>query len=514
MFDDFYGLEGRPFQLTPDPAFYFESLTHRKALSYLGYGLAQGEGFVVITGEVGAGKSTLVAHLMATIDPARLTAAQVVTSRLDGAEIIHVVAQAFGLMIEGHDKAGALGAIEAFLHEEARAGRRCLLIVDESQNLSIEALEELRMLSNFQLGAHPLLQTLLLGQPEFRDTLLEHAELEQLRQRVIATYHLQPMEAKEVQPYIEHRMKCVGWSGNPAFDQRVFAGIYDATGGIPRRINQIVNRLLLLGSVDERTRIDGAMLHQVLSEFDEDGTVSLLRATPAPKPVKRTEAEASPQPERVPEPEVPPQQEQTCEPGAGPEMSEQPEPRSEPEAPFTAEEAEAEVVDSEGRQEFVEVDAAVEAEPAEFVAEDAEAEIGEADFEIEGGEFSAPAESAGESCADEPQTAESPRDEAGSRDRKASPIDFAQPFEAGTESQIEEAIGQWDAEVAALRQAVYDLADAVDSKGGDKNSELADLEQRIEALEGRILEQDLTIRHTLTMLIEWIENGDGGREAA
>ncbi|MFA7586500.1 MAG: AAA family ATPase, partial [Novosphingobium sp.] len=218
MFDDFYGLTGRPFQLTPDPAFYFETATHRKALSYLGYGLAQGEGFVVISGEVGAGKSTLVGHLMATIDPGRLTAAQVVTSRLDGEEIIHVAAHAFGLPVAGHDKASALGAIEAFLHQEARAGRRCLLIVDEAQNLSIDALEELRMLSNFQLGAHPLLQILLLGQPEFRDTLRESAELEQLRQRVIATHHLEPMSPGEVRPYIEYRLKCVGWQGNPAFD--------------------------------------------------------------------------------------------------------------------------------------------------------------------------------------------------------------------------------------------------------------------------------------------------------
>lgn len=285
MFDDFYGLSGRPFQLTPDPAFYFESLTHRKALSYLGYGLAQGEGFVVVTGEVGAGKSTLVAHLMATIDPARLTAAQVVTSRLDGEEIVHVVAQAFGLMIEGHDKATALGAIEGFLHEEARAGRRCLLIVDEAQNLSIEALEELRMLSNFQLGSHPLLQTLLLGQPEFRDTLMESEHLEQLRQRVIATHHLDAMDAPEVQLYIEHRMSKVGWQGNPAFDQRVFAEIYTATGGVPRRINQIVNRLLLLGAVEKRTRIDGAMLSQVLAELSEDGTISLARPEPRPVPV-------------------------------------------------------------------------------------------------------------------------------------------------------------------------------------------------------------------------------------
>src|SRR5690606_32891405 len=250
MFDNFYGLTGKPFQLTPDPAFYFRSVTHRKALSYLGYGLAQGEGFIVITGEVGAGKSTLVAHLMGTVDPQRLTVAQIVTSKLDDEEIIHVVAQSFGLDIEGHDKASALGAIEGLLHEEARAGKRCLLIVDESQNLSIEALEELRMLSNFQLGAHPLLQTLLLGQPEFRDNLRAHPGLEQLRQRIIAIHHLEAMEESEVQRYVEHRMRRVGWAGNPTFDAEIFAEIYRATGGIPRRVNQLLSRLLLLGAVD------------------------------------------------------------------------------------------------------------------------------------------------------------------------------------------------------------------------------------------------------------------------
>ena len=288
MFDDFYGLTGRPFQLTPDPAFYFESLTHRKALSYLGYGLAQGEGFVVITGEIGAGKSTLVAHLMATVDPARLTAAQIVTSKLDGEELVHVVAQAFGLIVDGHDKASALGAIEAFLHDEARAGRRCLLVVDESQNLTIEALEELRMLSNFQLGAHPLLQTLLLGQPEFRSMIQDHPQLEQLRQRVIAAHHLNAMDADEVQPYIEHRLKCVGWNANPAFDQQIFALIFEASGGVPRRINQICNRLLLLGSVEQRAQIDAAMLGDVLEELATDGTLPLGRPAAEPTGVTST----------------------------------------------------------------------------------------------------------------------------------------------------------------------------------------------------------------------------------
>ena len=290
MFDNFYGLTGKPFQLTPDPAFYFRSTTHRKALSYLGYGLAQGEGFIVITGEVGAGKSTLVAHLMSSIDPARLTVGQIVTSRLDEVEIVHVVAQSFGLDIDGHDKASALGAIEGFLHEEARAGRRCLLVVDESQNLSVSALEELRMLSNFQLGNHPLLQTLLLGQPEFRATLQASQDLEQLRQRVIAAHHLEPMEQGEMEPYIIHRLEKVGWSGNPAFDQRVFAELHEASGGIPRRVNQIANRLLLLGAVDERTRIDAVMLKAVLDEMA--GEAAFPEA--APQPVATPESVATP----------------------------------------------------------------------------------------------------------------------------------------------------------------------------------------------------------------------------
>lgn len=405
MFDDFYGLTGRPFQLTPDPAFYFESVTHRKALSYLGYGLAQGEGFVVITGEVGAGKSTLVAHLMATIDPARLTAAQVVTSKLDGEEIVHVVAQAFGLMIEGHDKASALGAIEAFLHEEARAGRRCLLIVDESQNLSIEALEELRMLSNFQLGAHPLVQTLLLGQPEFRETLADHPSLEQLRQRVIAAHHLAAMEPNEIQPYIEHRMNCVGWKGNPAFDQRVFAEIYGATGGVPRRINQIVNRLLLLGAVDKRTRIDGAMVQQVLDELDEDGSLTLTRA-----PV-----------------------------------------RTEPPAPQPA------------AQQFA----------------------------------AAPL--------DDSQTIAGP----------------AQPDVAFAIEALEAALAERDAQIAELQQAVIELANTVDQVNARPapdvsaiSAEIAALDDRIAAFESRLGEQERSIRHTLTMLIEWVEADEAGRAAA
>ena len=388
MFNDFYGLTGRPFQLTPDPTFYFESLTHRKALSYLSYGLAQGEGFVVITGEVGAGKSTLVAHLMATIDPARLTAAQIVTSKLDGEELVHVVAQAFGLIVEGHDKASALGAIEAFLHDEARAGRRCLLVVDESQNLELDALEELRMLSNFQLGSHPLLQTLLLGQPEFRETIQEHPQLEQLRQRVIAAHHLEAMELGEVQPYIEHRLKCVGWNANPKFDQRVFTELFEASGGVPRRINQICNRLMMLGAVDQRNRIDGAMLSSVLEELELDGTLQLKKSSLRPETVV---------------------------------------------APL------------------------------------------------------------------------------------ATPV--AAPADAVALTQLQAMLAERDAQIAELQQAVIELAneqEAAPAASADpsQGAALAALDAKLNGMEAKMFEQERTIRHTLTMLIEWIEADDASRAAA
>ncbi|AMO71608.1 XrtA/PEP-CTERM system-associated ATPase [Sphingorhabdus sp. M41] len=268
MYDIFYGLNGRPFQLTPDPHFYFESLTHRKALSYLGYGLAQGEGFIVITGDVGAGKTTLVSHLMATIDKARLTAANIVTTKLDSEDIVRVAANHFGIDTYNMDKAQLLSAIEDFLHAEARAGRRCLLIVDESQNLPAGALEELRMLSNFQLGGQALLQIFLLGQPEFRDMLQNSNQLEQLRQRVIAHHHLDPMDPEEIEPYITHRLSKSGWSGRPKITSGVFRLLYAETSGVPRKINALMSRILLMGSIEHAETIDQPMVERVLADLN------------------------------------------------------------------------------------------------------------------------------------------------------------------------------------------------------------------------------------------------------
>lgn len=274
MYDQFYGFEGRPFQLTPDPHFYFESATHRKALSYLGYGLAQGEGFIVITGDIGAGKTTLVGHLMATIDPARLTAVKIVSTQVGGDDMLRLAAQSFGLPTDDMPKAQILRQIEAFLHGQARAGRRSLLIVDEAQNLSVSAIEELRMLSNFQLGGQSLLQIFLLGQPEFRD-LLKSSQLEQLRQRVIATHHLDPMQPEEIEPYILHRLSIVGWNGDPHFTPDAFAAIYAATGGVPRRVNVLASRVLLLGALDQLSEIDAAAVQAVIEDMGADSDAAV-----------------------------------------------------------------------------------------------------------------------------------------------------------------------------------------------------------------------------------------------
>ena len=269
MYDQYYGFQGRPFQLTPDPHYYFESATHRKALSYLGYGLAQGEGFIVITGDIGAGKTTLVGHLMQTIDPMRLTAVKIVSTQVEGDDMLRLAAQSFGLHVDGLTKAATLQQVETYLHHQARSGRRTLLIVDEAQNLSVSAIEELRMLSNFQLGGQSLLQIFLLGQPEFRD-LLKSPELEQLRQRVIATHHLEPMHPAEVEPYIIHRLTVAGWVGNPVFTPQAFAALYAATGGVPRRLNALVSRVLLLGAIDQLRDIDADVVQAVVADMGLD----------------------------------------------------------------------------------------------------------------------------------------------------------------------------------------------------------------------------------------------------
>lgn len=249
MYAKFYGLDSLAFQLTPDPRFFYESDEHRRAMAHLTYGLHHAEGFIVITGEVGAGKTMLVDRLLSQIDPQSFVVARIVTSQLGGDDLLRMVAAGLGLEHAGLPKATLLTRIQEFVLSQFAARRRAVLIIDEAQNLSFDALEELRMLSNIVIGTTSALQSMLLGQPQFR-VVLGNRALDQLRQRITAAYHLGPLNETDTRAYIEHRLSCVGWKGDPRLGEDCFEEIYRDTGGVPRRINSLCSRLLLYGFLE------------------------------------------------------------------------------------------------------------------------------------------------------------------------------------------------------------------------------------------------------------------------
>jgi putative secretion ATPase (PEP-CTERM system associated) len=281
MYETYYGLSAKPFQLRPDPHFFFGSKGHKRAMAYLEYGLSQGEGFIVITGEVGAGKTTLVRNLFNRMPKDRIVAAHVVNTRLDAEDALRSVAAAFGLQTEGATKAELLARLERFLRITDQQGKRALLVVDEAQNLSAGTIEELRMLSNFQTDSHCLLQTFLLGQPEFRATV-NSPGMQQLRQRVTASYHLGPMDAEETRAYIEHRLQTVGWKGDPAFSSDAHAAIYAYSGGIPRKTNTLCDRILLMGYLEELHAFGAAEVATVVQDISDEFDLPLEAAATAP----------------------------------------------------------------------------------------------------------------------------------------------------------------------------------------------------------------------------------------
>ncbi len=269
MYDEYYGLSGKPFQLTPDPRFFFASKVHHRALAYLRYGLQQGEGFIVITGGIGTGKTTLVQMLFKEIENREIMAAQLVTTQVQPEDMLRMVCASFGLAHEGMNKATLLHNLEVIARTRYSEGKRILLVVDEAQSLPAASLEELRMLANFQVDGRPLFQSFLLGQDELRRTL-QSARMEQLRQRIIAAYHLEALSEEETRHYILFRLQQVDWAERPSLENDMFPRIYEFTRGVPRRINALCDRLLLYGFIEEKEALTLADLDLVIGEMEQE----------------------------------------------------------------------------------------------------------------------------------------------------------------------------------------------------------------------------------------------------
>jgi general secretion pathway protein A len=269
MYTDYYKFSGLPFQLTPDARFFFASSGHSKAMAHLTYGLGQGEGFIIITGDIGAGKTTVVENLLRQLDSRKYVAATITNTQLGADDMLRMVASAFGIAQEGVDKATLLRRLEPFLGRIHQQGQRALLLVDECQNLTVPALEELRMLSNLQIDGRAPLQSFLLGQPQFRETLAR-AELDQLRQRVIASYHLGPLNEAETRHYIEHRLHTVGWRSDPQLSDGIFPAIHQHCGGVPRKINTLCSRVLLFGFLEDRHALTETDVDEVALDLAQE----------------------------------------------------------------------------------------------------------------------------------------------------------------------------------------------------------------------------------------------------
>ncbi len=294
MYREFYGFTDKPFQLSPDSRFYYNSKPHNRAMAYLRYGLEKREGFIVITGGIGTGKTMLLRHLLSELEASDIVAAQLLTTQVEPEDMLRIVCSSFGLGQDDAPKSTLLDRLEKFFRAREAEGKRVLLLVDEAQNLPQRSLEELRMLSNFQIDGKALLQSFLLGQLDF-DRTIQHPQMEQLRQRITAALHLKAMDAEESVAYIKYRLERVGWKDDPQITAGAFEKIFDFTKGVPRRINSLCDRLLLFGSLEERHLLDEGAVQSVIDEIEGEGLgVKAAPAEPAVQPMPTVTPQAIP----------------------------------------------------------------------------------------------------------------------------------------------------------------------------------------------------------------------------
>jgi general secretion pathway protein A len=264
---NYYGLNLSPFDLTPNPRFLFNSVKHREAINHLLYGIRERKGFVQLTGEVGAGKTTLCRALLEQLD-SRFSTALLLTPVLDANELMKAIAAEFGLDVKGLDRLETSAAFNDFLVQQAEQGKVPVLIIDEAQNFSDDLLEQVRQLSNVETDERKLLQIVLIGQPELRERL-EHPRLRQLRQRITVRYHLNALDSDETKHYIKHRLELAGANGsNPSFTTPALWRVFRYSNGVPRLVNALCDKALLAGFVNQSKRISYGMVGRAIRELD------------------------------------------------------------------------------------------------------------------------------------------------------------------------------------------------------------------------------------------------------
>ena len=266
MYKKFYSLKENPFNVTSDPAFFFSSSRHGEAFSHLVYGINQRKGILVITGEIGTGKTTLCRTLLNRLDNATKTAF-ILNPNFSDLQLLQLITKDLGLTAKARNKADLVGALNDFLLSETSKGHNVVLIVDESQNLKERQLEQIRLLSNLETEKEKLLQIILVGQPELNDKLKLNS-LRQLNQRVTVRYHILPLAKSELKKYIYHRLKIAGADSKIVFTDPAVEEIYLYSGGTPRLINIICDRALLAGFVSETFTIDDAIIKKCIEEIN------------------------------------------------------------------------------------------------------------------------------------------------------------------------------------------------------------------------------------------------------
>lgn len=272
MYESFYGLKEEPFRLTPDSRLCFAHSSYKNAKAYMHYALYRGEGFVVVTGNPGTGKSTLISDITSEFDGGKVLFTSLNCTQVEGDDLIRLIALNFNIDGETEYKSLLLHNLKTLFTRLHNEGRRCLLIIDEAQDLPANALEELRLLTNLQQNNQPLLQIFLVGQSELRDTI-KAPELEQLHQRIVATCHLQTLKETDIEKYITYRLEQVGWNNNPELDPEIFSPIFKASQGIPRLINLVCSRLFLHGMVEDKKRLELEDIQQVIESLVQEDLI-------------------------------------------------------------------------------------------------------------------------------------------------------------------------------------------------------------------------------------------------